>query len=346
MLPHHYPHPMRRFAAIARRLIPGFAVWGVLTAGTVVKCSSDPGGLGSDVDRPVAADGYYTVAINGTVTGFMKATDPAGLPLVYSLVDGPGQGSLQNFDGKTGRFTYLPATLGVDSFSFRASNGFKVSNSAVITIQVFETSTGSVSGKSAGALQVTDDPATPDAAIVLWNDGLGTLQRTYRGLPVPAETLATGVRSFSIDPLDPRAISASLGSGVTIFSRNGGTDWQEGGPAYVPCPATKQSAAAAPPMSTGCPILPDDSALATEAGADDRAGLSVSLIDDRFRSGTWRWAVSGSRTIVLQTRDGGQTWTVMRELEISNLRLTGCTDADLCLLDGDGTQFWRFETAR
>jgi len=337
---------MGRFSATARRLVPGLVIWSVLTAGTVVKCSSDPGGLGSDVDRPVAADGYYTVAINGTVTGFMKATDPAGLPLVYSLVDGPGQGSLKNFDGKTGRFTYVPATLGVDSFSFRASNGFKVSNSAVITFQVFETSTDSLSGKSAGALQVTDDPAIPGAAIVLWNDGPGTLQRTFRGLPVPAETLATGVRSFSIDPLDPRAISASLGSGVTIVSRNGGTDWREGGPEYVPCPATRQPDASASPMTTGCPILPDDSALATEAGADAPAGLTVSLIEDRFRSGAWRWAVSGSRTIVLETRDGGQTWTVRRELEIGNLRLTGCTGADLCLLDGEGTRFWRFGTAR
>lgn len=337
---------MRRIPATVRRLIFVLAIWSVLTAGTVVKCSSDPGGLGSDIDRPVAADGYYTVALNGTVTGFMKATDPANLPLRYTIIDGPGQGRLENVDGNTGRFTYVPATLGVDSFSFRASNGFKVSNTAVVTIQVFETPTGTASGKSTGALQVMDDPMIPGAEIVLWDDGPGTLQRVYRGLPVPAETLAIDVEAFSMDTLNPQTISASLRSGLTFVSRDGGSDWRAGSPPYVPCPATKERTESVTAMPTRCPILPDESVLGDGDEGAGAAKTTSSLVEDRFRSGAWRWAISGSRTVVLQTRDGGQSWTMLRELEIGDLRLASCTGPDLCLLDGNGTHFWRFDTVR
>jgi len=321
-------------------------IWAILTGGTVVKCSSDPGGLGSGNDPPVAADGLYTVAVSGTVTGFMKATDPDGRPLTYAIVAGPGQGSLQNVDAATGRFTYVPRTTGVDSFSFRASNGLLVSNVAVITIQIFNSAAGVVAMKPSGAAQVADDPLTPGATIVLWNDGKGTLQRIYRGQRVPAMTLATDVRAFSVDPLAPATIVASLRSGTAVVSEDGGSRWREGALFPSPCRIEDDGPDPEAPMAWHCPILPEGLSRAVKNDGGDSTAPTVSLIEDRLRAGTWRLAVSGPRTLVMETRDGGLSWTVLRELEVGHVRLATCEEGSLCLLDRAGTHLWRFDADR
>ena len=69
---------------------------------------------------------------------------------------------------------------------------------------------------------------------------------------------------------------------------------------------------------------------------------AISLADDPLRTGTWRLAISDSRTVVMLTRDDGNTWNVLRELEVGDIRLATCEEGILCFLDGSGTHFWRF----
>jgi len=327
--------------AIARRILLILAIWAALTGGTVISCSSDPGNLGPGNKPPVAADSYYTVAVNGTLTGFMKATDPQGYPLTYAVVTGPTQGSLQNVDAGTGRFTYLPGTLGVDSFSFRASNKFQSSNTAVITIQVIDTTQGTAAVKPSGVVQVADDPATPGAVIVLWDDGRGTLQRIYRGLSVPAETLATGVSTFSTDPLSPGSVSADLVDGATIVVDGTETSWRASTPAGSPCPVPNDGD---PGLYGGCPMVTSAMIGMLEADVAGDGGMETSLQQDDLRAGAWRLAVSGDRTVVLGTPDSGNTWSVSGTLDIGGLRLAKCMEGSLCLIDGDGTHVWRIVT--
>ena len=324
----------------ARRILLVLAIWGVLTGGTVIKCSSDPGNLGPGNKPPVAADSYYTVGVNGTLTGFMKATDPQGYPLTYAVISGPTQGSLQNVDAETGRFTYLPGTLGVDSFSFRASNTFQSSNTAVVTIQVIDTTQGTAATKPSGVVQVADDPATPGAVIVLWDDGRGTLQRIYRGLPVPAETLGNGVSTFSTEALSPGSVAAALGRGTTI---RGGADisWPASTPAGSSCPVPNDGY---PDHDGGCPMVTSAMIGRLEADVAGDGGMAISLQRDDLRAGGWRLAVSGARTVVLSTPDSGNTWAVSGTLDIGDLRLASCTEGSLCLIDGDGTHVWRIVT--
>jgi hypothetical protein len=324
---------MKEFPTAARRLLTVLAIWAILTGGTVIKCSSDPGNLGPGGDPPVAADAFYTVAVTGTVTGFMKATDPNGRPLTYSIVAGPGQGSLQGVNLTTGQFTYAPRTIGVDSFSFRASNGLQVSNAAVVTVQIFETPTSIAADKPSGALQVADDPMMPGAVLVLWDDGHGTLQRVYRGQAVPAQTLATGVMIFAVNAVKPGTIMASVHGGKVLASTDGGYRWHEGAVFSTPCVSGEPGREDEPPMPRRCPMLPE---IMSEAGA------AISLADDPLRTGTWRLAISDSRTVVMLTRDDGNTWNVLRELEVGDIRLATCEEGILCFLDGSGTHFWRF----
>ena len=87
---------------IFRRWLLVSGIWLVLTGGTVVSCNSDPSGLGSGNRPPVAADSFYTLAENGTLTAFMKATDPDGDRLTFRIVAGPRIGTLRDVDSSTG----------------------------------------------------------------------------------------------------------------------------------------------------------------------------------------------------------------------------------------------------
>jgi VCBS repeat-containing protein len=92
--------------------------------------------IGPDV--PVA--GTPIVGTPSSVAGWLHGvavfTDPAGLPLTYTLTTGPTQGSITDFHSDTGGFTYTP-TVGVlgdtDTFTVTASNGL---HSATQTISV------------------------------------------------------------------------------------------------------------------------------------------------------------------------------------------------------------------
>ena len=90
---------------------------------------------------PTANDDSYVTArdvplIIGTPGVLENDTDPNGLPLTAQLVTGPANGTLiLNTDGS---FVYTPnlGFEGTDSFTYRASNGFTVSNVATVTVTV------------------------------------------------------------------------------------------------------------------------------------------------------------------------------------------------------------------
>ncbi|MEM7213881.1 MAG: Ig-like domain-containing protein, partial [Pseudomonadota bacterium] len=87
-------------------------------------------------EAPVTAD----VAVSGdedtVIAGVLDATDADGDELIYTLVDGPANGSVQiNQDGT---FEYTPADdfNGVETFTYAVDDGTDVSNTATVTITV------------------------------------------------------------------------------------------------------------------------------------------------------------------------------------------------------------------
>ncbi len=323
-----------------RRLCFAALVWLLLTGDAVIKCSSDPGNLGSGNRPPVAADSFYTVAENGTLSGFMQATDPDGDSLRYRVVAGPGIGRLEDVSSSTGRFTYLPGGIGTDSFSFTASDGFLESNTGVVTIQVIEAQTGGSAEKPSRANRVAVDPLVPGALLVLWSDG--TLQRIYRGPPTESETLARRLIALDIDPLAPGRMKAVATDGRQLETDDGGRRWR---PA-IPNAGNGTAGACGPDpaaMVERCPQLPPRIRPVTDSGAPGfGAGARVySVLPDPYRAGGWWLAVTGESTELLHTADDGLHWRPVLELAVPDLRMTLCGQGEVCLLDAGGVHLWR-----
>ena len=93
-------------------------------------------------DAPVGNDDSYAVAVNATLSVDAESgvlandTDVENDPLTAVLVDGPTHGVLEfNADGS---FTYTPDTdfRGIDTFTYRATDGDELSNLVTVTITV------------------------------------------------------------------------------------------------------------------------------------------------------------------------------------------------------------------
>ncbi len=86
-------------------------------------------------DTPVAQDQTLNVLKNTSRTGQLVAT--SNQPLTYFVVNAPIHGDLVVSSSK-GTFTYTPDSnyLGVDTFTFRASNGPNTSASATVTLNI------------------------------------------------------------------------------------------------------------------------------------------------------------------------------------------------------------------
>jgi len=104
---------------------------------------------------PVAQDQTVSTAEDTPVAITLVATDPNGDPLTYAIVDGPTRGVLS---GQPPAVTYTPNldTNGLDSFTFKASDGVSDSNVATVTIDV-------QSG--------TDPPSAIDQGLAVSEDG-------------------------------------------------------------------------------------------------------------------------------------------------------------------------------
>ncbi len=87
---------------------------------------------------PTASDGTLTTDENESASGTLKARDPDGDQLTFSIVDEPQHGSVKLDDATTGAYTYTPSDgySGSDSFTFKANDGHADSNVAAISITV------------------------------------------------------------------------------------------------------------------------------------------------------------------------------------------------------------------
>lgn len=109
----------------------------VSEAGVGAETSFSLGIRGKENKPPVAEDSALETYKNLPSTGALRASDPEGEKLTYTLTRQPRRGTVEL--GEDGRFTYTPKNnkVGVDSFAFTASDpGGKVSREATVTITI------------------------------------------------------------------------------------------------------------------------------------------------------------------------------------------------------------------
>ena len=93
----------------------------------------------SQVVSPPVAESQSVTATAGNPTDItLKATDPGGSALTYSIVSGPKSGTITGLNKDTGRLVYTPndGFTGQDRFTFKASDGTVDSNTAPVTVTV------------------------------------------------------------------------------------------------------------------------------------------------------------------------------------------------------------------
>lgn len=88
---------------------------------------------------PVAQDQAVAAVAAEATTITLVAVDPNGLPLTYTLVAQPTNGSVSIADNVV---TYTGTAEGTDSFTFTASNGVWKSNVATVSITVAAAAAG------------------------------------------------------------------------------------------------------------------------------------------------------------------------------------------------------------
>ncbi len=326
------------------RLALAALAWLLLTGDAFISCSSDPGKLGPGNRPPVAADSFYTLASDETLTGFMRATDPDGDTLTFRIVTGPRLGSLREVDTASGQFTYIPGQTGTDSFSFRASDGTLDSNTAVVTIQVIDSGTGLAGLKSSGVRQVAADPLLPGGIIALWKDPAGTLQRIYPENASAPLTLARDVAWFDVDHLSPGSITVGTTAGGVRVSRDGGANWRPAELAGSPagCDEGRVRRRGGQVLPAACPeAAPRGSPGSGTPEYRPVGDQHRSVLADPYRSGGQWMALSGAITELFYSSDGGLEWRAVTTLDIPDLGLTDCGEYSVWLIDSAGTHLWR-----
>ncbi len=90
-------------------------------------------------DAPIANDaGISSSTVGVGVAGTLTSSDVDSVTMTYQLLTQPTKGTVTLDDVTTGAFTYIPTSLGTDSFSFNVNDGAAVdsrdSNVATITV--------------------------------------------------------------------------------------------------------------------------------------------------------------------------------------------------------------------
>src|SRR5690606_841594 len=91
------------------------------------------------VNDPPVAERQDVTANSGEPTQItLKATDPQGNDLTYSIVSNPRQGTISEFNEDTGSLIYTSndGFTGQDRFTFKANDGTSDSNTAPVVITV------------------------------------------------------------------------------------------------------------------------------------------------------------------------------------------------------------------
>jgi hypothetical protein len=87
-------------------------------------------------DAPVAEDAAVSTDDATPVVITLRATDPSGDALTFSIVAAPTHGALSAIAGNQATYTPDVGYHGQDAFTFKASDGVQDSNVATVTIQV------------------------------------------------------------------------------------------------------------------------------------------------------------------------------------------------------------------
>ena len=180
---------------------------------------------------PLAQNQSFAVQEDGSVGMTLSASDPDGDALSYSIVTGPGQGTLT---GDPPSIVYRPAAnySGADSFSFRANDGNANSNAATVSITVqavndaplsapesYSVQSGATLSVSAPGLLANDsdiDSASLTAAVVT-GPAHGSLTLASNGsFSFTPAAGYSGPDSFTYRASDGTATSAPTTVSVTI----------------------------------------------------------------------------------------------------------------------------------
>ena len=187
------------------------------------------------VEPPVVEDAAYETFASTEVDSPLHATDPAGLPLTYTITLPPSSGTLS---GEAPNLRYTPADgfLGLDSFLFVANNGVYESIPATVTITVLPRNRAPVVDAGEDQSLTMDSPYTFTLSSSASDDGLpagstlsttwtlasGAGEATIAGASQlnPAVTVSTpGIYTFRLTATDGE-LSASDELAVTVAQTN------------------------------------------------------------------------------------------------------------------------------
>ena len=132
--------------ATGRALKLGLLAASLLAMGsTAFRCTSGERGLIAGVatgdleddDAPTVESFTIQAEPNLPASGFLRGSDPDGDSLTFSIVAAPANGIVDLTDPSSGAFTYVAGeTSGLDSFSYRASDGVLESPIAIVTVEI------------------------------------------------------------------------------------------------------------------------------------------------------------------------------------------------------------------
>jgi len=119
-------------------------------------------------DAPTAQSGALTTDEDTAATGFLSGADADSATLTFS-VGAAAKGTATVLDAQTGRYSYTPAANanGTDQFSFQVSDGTSTA-SGVISVTIRPVNDAPVA--AAGALTLSEDPASPAQGVLVASD--------------------------------------------------------------------------------------------------------------------------------------------------------------------------------
>jgi hypothetical protein len=148
---------------------------------------------------PSATGSSFSVDMNGTFSGTLNATDTNTpvLPLMFSILTQPSNGTLSGVNTSTGAFTYAPTTgfFGTDQFTFMVNNGSMDSLTATQMITVGATSTATSTTSTSTATSTTGttgtSTSTTGTSTATSTDTMSTSTSTSTPTSTAATTTAT-----------------------------------------------------------------------------------------------------------------------------------------------------------
>ena len=187
--------------------------------------------LGKEDKEPVAENSALETYKNMPNEGKLKATDPEGQPLTYSVIRQPRRGSVTVRED--GSFTYTPKKnkVGTDSFTYTATDpAGKVSREATVIIEILKPTQANTYTDTAGkdcrfaaewmkntglfvGEQVGGAPCFQPEKTVSRGEFLTMLVKTL-DIPVEETAATTGFTDEAPDWLKPY-LAAALRSGLT-----------------------------------------------------------------------------------------------------------------------------------